>query len=275
MLGECILIGNSFADIMQAIVFVSAVGFLFLHKVLIEDGRWTFYKYHWSVIVKSRKNSFETFGSLLEKRKEFEKSENARSWKMWFLDNFKQGLSTGMAHIWGTFVAIKISGKSGNDQCGWFLLQYMIDTVIGVVLTLALSKITVFIIFKISYGIAMKWLSIGNYGDEKRHQILFYKIWIIQVFHWLVCSLLARIFCSVVLLIFRYENDKFVDWFSGLWSNKHNELIFVILVIPLIFNTIQFIVQNIFLRWNRPSLSINSFLINSHNENNINYREVV
>ena len=275
MLEECILIGNSFADIMQIIVFFSALGFLFLHKIIIEDGRLSFYKHHWGIIIKSRKKSFVTFGTFLEKRKEFVKCENARSWKMWFLDNFKQGLSTGMSHIWGTFVAIKISGKSGNDQCGWFLLQYMIDTVIGVILTILLSKLTVFIMFKINYGIAMKWLTIGNYGDETRHQRLFYKIWIVQIFHWLVCSLLARIFCSIILLIFKNENDKFVDWFGDLWTNKHNELIFVILVIPLIFNTLQFIVQNIFLRWKRPAISINSFLINSRNQNNLHYREVV
>jgi hypothetical protein len=66
-------------------------------------------------------------------------------------------------------------------------------------------------------------------------------------------------------LIFRNENDIFVNWFSDLWNNKNDELIVVILVIPLLFNTLQFIVQNIFLRWNRPKISINSFVINGRN----------
>lgn len=264
MMEECILIGNSFADLMQLIVFISAVGFLFLHKILIEDGRLQYYKYH-NKIQKFRSNNYIKFQDLYNKKRNYEKPENARTWKLWFLDNFKQGLSTGMSHIWGTFVAIKISGKSGNDQCGWFLLQYLIDTIIGVLLAFSLSKSSVYIIYKINYGFSIKWFSIGNYGDERRQKSLYYKVWFVQVIHWLICSLVARILCSVILLIFRNENDIFVNWFSDLWNNKNDELIVVILVIPLLFNTLQFIVQNIFLRWNRPKISINSFVINGRN----------
>jgi hypothetical protein len=255
---DCILIGSKYADILQGIVFLVSVSVLFIHKLVFEDGRFSYYKLGF------KKSAHQTFGTLWRDRQFFVVSANSRSWKMWLLDNLKQGFSTGMSHIWGTYAAIKISGKFDNDECGWFLLQYLIDTIIGVILSIFLSKISVFTIKKISYKIGTKWFNIGNYGDFGRNRKLFYTIWIVQLLHWSVCSLFARISCTLILLGFSKKNNVFVEWFSNLWNNSNNELLFVVLFVPMFFNSMQFIVQNLFLRWKKPIIDYNSFLLSGY-----------
>jgi len=252
-MSSCILVGNKFANIMQIIVFFSASGMLFFHKILMEDGRLAWYHERW---IDNKKNRWYNVND------KYVKPPTARTWKIWFLDNTKQGLSTFMSHIWGTYAAVKISGNNDNDQCGWFLLQYMIDTCVGVFLAIMFSKLTVVIVSHINFQFRITWMTIGKYGSNSNSREIFYKVWFFQMIHWLMCSLLARIFCSVILLIFQNQNDIFVNWFSSWWNNKHDELIFVILAIPMIFNTMQFIIQNLFLKWNKPMLEANSFLIN-------------
>ena len=270
---KCILIGNSFANIMQLIVAVVAVTFLFLHKIFIENMYINYiinkakinYKFRYTNRNYITYNNYTSLNNT--NYNQYQKNiSNSRNWKVWFLDNLKQGASTSMSHIWGTYAAIKLSGKLSGDECGWFFLQFTIDTILGVLLAIIFSKLSVLVIKKINFLFSLRWLSIGNYDNvEKKYK---YYVWLFQLFHWLICSLIARIICTLILVSLKNPGVHFVNIFSNGWeNNRHNELIFVILLIPLTLNTFQFIIQNIFLRWKKPLLNNSEFLLNNGNNN--------
>lgn len=263
---ECILIGNKFAIIMQIIVAFNSILFLFLHKIFIENMYINYLltnlKYYINFNISRKHITYYNYSNI--KKNNYDDYINnlskIRNWKTWFLDNLKQGASTSMSHIWGTYAAIKLSGKLSGDECGWFFLQFTIDTILGVLFAISFSKISIFLVRKYNYVFAFKWLSIGNYNNVPINKK--YHVWFFQLLHWLLCSLIARILCTLILLALKTPNIKFVNIFSNSWNNNRiNELIFVILIIPLILNTFQFIIQNIFLRWKRIHTDNNEFLL--------------
>jgi len=245
---QCILIGNTFANIMQFLVATVAIIVLFIHKIFIEDNI-----FH----LKSRVISCIT-------KKPYPKYNSGRPWSQWILDNTKQGLSSSLAHIYATYVAVLFShGSDAGDPCAWFLIQFLIDTALGVFISFGLSKLSIFVIGEINQPFKMRWLTIGNYNTlDAKYK---YKIWLLQLLHWVICSLLARVFCSVFLLISLPLWQSFAYQFSMPWEHHRNaELVFVVLGMPIIMNSVQFLLTNWYLRWNRPIIN-NTHLLESIN----------
>ena len=237
----CVLVGNHFANTMQFVVAVVSVAVLLLHKIFIEDNLGH---------LKSRLYQFIT-------KKEY-KSNRGRPWNLWLMDNTKQGLSSSLAHIYATYIAVLFSqgteGTNDGDPCAWFLIQFLIDTAIGVFLSFGLSKFSIFLIGECNQPLAKRWLTIGNYNTlTPKHR---YFIWGVQVFHWLVCSLLARLICSLILLATLPLWNSFAYAFSQPWQHhRHAELVFVVLGMPIIMNSVQFLLTNWYLRWKRPTIN--------------------
>ena len=239
---KCIIIGNKYANIVQILVFILSISSLFLHKILIENDFCNFY---------SRIKKF-IYYQLCNCSKIIKYNEIIpRKWNLWFMDNFKQGLSTLSGHFWALYAA-KLLSKDNSDECGWFIIQFLVDTLLAIILSFILSKLSIKLISFISINFANKWLSIGNY-DTTYHNYK-YKIWLFQTVHWLICSLLARIACTYLILSIYGYFVIINNWFSNRWTDKRNdELIIVTLVIPVIMNIMQLLIQNWFLRWNKQN----------------------
>jgi hypothetical protein len=228
---KCIIIGNKFANIIQILVFILSVSSLFLHKIFIENDTFSYYSRIRKYICKQTDNN----------------ELSPRIWKVWFMDNIKQGLSTLAGHFWAIYAA-KLLSKDNSDECGWFIIQFLVDTLIAIILSFILCKISIKLISIVSINFTNKWLLIGNYGSV--YSKTEYKIWAIQTLHWLICNLIARIVCTYLILAL-YNDFTIVNiWFSNIWvNNRNDELILVTLVIPIIMNTLQLLIQNWFLRW--------------------------
>ena len=235
---KCVILGNKFATIIQILVFILSVSTLFLHKIFIENNMCNIHskikKCIYCIIQKKSKNN-ENY--VL----------NARVWKIWFMDNIKQGLSILCGHFWAIYAA-KLLSNDNSDECAWFIIQFLVDTLLAIFLSFLLSKLSITFIALFSQPFVETWLSIGNY--DTTYYNYKYKIWIGQTLHWLLCSLLARIICTY-LILGTYQYFIIINnWFSKLWNNNRNdELIVVFLVIPIIMNTVQLLIQNWFLRW--------------------------
>lgn len=237
---ECSLVGNSFANTMQFVVTVTAVSVLLFHKIFIEDNHCMFRTRIMSIFTKKpSKTPYIT---------------DSRTWRVWFMDNFKQGSSSAAAHIYATYIAHEFTKYSvGTDSCIWFLIQFLIDTIFGVAFTLIISKGTIWIVEISNAPFAKRWLTIGNYSTiTPKH---YYRIWAAQVGHWIVCSLIARLLCSVIIIVGINGWSELNRFFSRKWEgHRHAELFFVVLAMPIIMNSIQFLVQNWYLRWKRPPI---------------------
>lgn len=238
----CVLVGNHFANTMQFVVAVVSLTVLVFHKIFIEDN---------ACSLKSRLIQSIT-------RKPPAKYKPGRPWKLWLMDNTKQGLSSSIAHIYATYIAVLFShGTNDGDPCAWFLIQFLIDTALGVFLSFGLSKLSIFLIGECNQPLAKRWLTVGNYYTMSHRQIYF--IWGVQVFHWLVFSLLARLICSLILLATLPIWNSVAFAFSQPWQhNRHAELVFVVLGMPILMNSVQFLLTNWYLRWKRPNINNDS-----------------
>jgi hypothetical protein len=162
------------------------------------------------------------------------------------MDNVKQGISSMTAHFWGTFAAIEFAKNfQGTDQCAWFFLQYLTDTVIGLALTCLLSWGTIKLIGNINRGWSITWMTVGIY-DHPRYK---YAIWVLQILHWLSCTIIARMFCTFLLFESNLGTRNFLQWYSDIWGDEHRlrELSFTIIGVPFMMNTFQLLIQNAFL----------------------------
>ena len=222
---RCILIGNNFATILQIVVLINTIFILFLHKILIEDNY---------------KNVYQNLVKKIYKKPIFYMK---RTWKIWIMDNSKQGLSSFLGHIWATYISIYIASNE-QFECNWFLIQFIIDTLFAMYLSFIISKFTILLIECYDKNIANKYMTLGYYDNYN------YKIWTIQTLHWIFVSMLSRIICSLLIISTRDIWNEPNIWFNNIWINKrHEQLIFTILIMPIVLNSIQYLTQNWFLRW--------------------------
>jgi hypothetical protein len=227
---KCILIGNKFANILQIVVFLNTVFILLFHKIIIENNY---------------KNYYQKYIKILNNKCNYKKSifYIKRTWKIWFMDNTKQGLSSMLGHIWATYISIYISDNN-EFECNWFLVQFLIDTLFAMYLSFTFSKISIYLIGICNKDIQNKYMTIGYYEDNN------YKIWIIQTIHWILVSMLSRIICSLLIILTKNIWIEPNIWMNNMWNNKRQEqLFFTILIMPIILNSIQYLTQNWFLRW--------------------------
>ena len=233
----CILVGNTFANTLQIIVLVSTIFILFLHKIIIEDNF---------------RNYYQTILKIFYKKKQL---YNKRTWKIWLMDNTKQGLSSLLGHVWATYISIFISNDT-SFECNWFLIQFVIDTLFAMYLSFIFSKITIYLIGTCNKKIEQRYFTIGYYDDHD------YKIWIIQTMHWIFISMLSRIICSLLIISTKNIWTQPNIWFNNIWIEKrHEQLIITILIMPLLLNSIQYLTQNWFLRWVSNISTLNESLI--------------
>lgn len=235
---SCVLIGNEYAFYLQIIVYFSSISVLFLHKIFIENNFKNIYQ-------ASVKFLYSKFCKCCKKNIYFYEK---RTWKIWFMDNIKQGLSSLCGHFWTIFIAIMLSNNENTqNQCAWYLIQFLIYTIIGVGLSFLFSILTIKLLKMCFPNFTNEYLTIGYYDLGPNS----YSVWKIQTLHWLFVSLTAIMLCS--LLIY-YSRDIWLSslvWFDNIWNNKKEELLFVVFILPIKLNSTQYLMQNRFLRWTK------------------------
>lgn len=65
-----------------------------------------------------------------------------RPCKVWLMDSSKQGCSATCAHFVGMFVSVQLGKLTSADQeCGWYIITYLVDTSVGVTCALTLLRV--------------------------------------------------------------------------------------------------------------------------------------
>ncbi len=158
---------------------------------------------------------------------------------IWLLDISKQGLSSLMAHGIGMLVSISLSMISEEKyQCGWYLVTYLVDTVLGVYLAYKLIK------YVEAKAVKKSWTSLkdtGFYGFPKVN----YKVYLKQVLCWLGIVAFARIICYAFLLatfiLLQFPVKGLTSLFDG---HPDSYLICVMVAGPVFLNSIQVYIQD-------------------------------
>jgi len=181
-----------------------------------------------------------------------------RPFKIWALDTSKQVLGFLTAH----FLNILLSYLMENttvDSCVWYFVNIMLDTTLTVLIAYLLLKgITRFIR-------RMGWdprgrLNFGNYGDPVR-----LSIWLRQILLWVWIVVLSKIIVSTFVFLLQSPLGRAGHWLLTPVINYSGklELVVVMVIVPVVMNSVQLWIQDSFLKWtklirNRKSTGVNS-----------------
>tara|TARA_B100001093_G_scaffold276404_1_gene264147 strand:- start:242 stop:976 length:735 start_codon:yes stop_codon:yes gene_type:complete len=173
-------------------------------------------------------------------RREYPKRQS----KVVIFDISKQVIGMGFAHLLNIAIAIMMSKRiTINDQCRWYFLNFFVDIVFGIPVNYILLKY-------VNKFIKRKSLHILETGSYRHSTYCLNKSFIYQLFVWLFIVMLSK---SIVLLIIILPAARPLNSF-GKWlltpvsHNSNAELTIVMVVFPVLFNIIQFWVQDTFLK---------------------------
>ena len=176
-----------------------------------------------------------------------------RSWKVFLLDITKQAFSSELAHIMNLVLAVLLSSlvKVG-DNCSWYFVNLTIDTTVGVFLC--------FMLITLVNNIARKYdimiLHSGHYFNEGMPHTdvnINYRIWVVQLTIWCIIVILVKITLFFVQLFFSSELEDYGELVLGGFKGEPEvELVFVMIIAPVVMNSVQYWVQDNFLK--RPLL---------------------
>lgn len=182
------------------------------------------------------------------------RSKNPRPQLIWFLDVVKQAISGLVAHFSGLVIA---KGLGENNECGWYFVAFVVDSSIGVFLSIAFLKLSSIAARYIHWdslsntGLYYYYVQIDGAVDTSSDQpIVLYSVYAKQTFQWALCTLIARICCGGIDRMFWHPLDDIATAVSEPFTgHPHIFLVFVMVVCPFGFNGLQAWIQDNYLRF--------------------------
>lgn len=166
---------------------------------------------------------------------------NRRPWKIWFMDASKQGFSAGFMHVFNLVAAVMIdSMHEDTNGCVWYFISLIIDVFLGTAICFLLLLGTEQCL---KYSPRLHYTS-GFYGVPTS-----WRSWLYQTVVWLLIVLVMKTTVIGVVITFRIP----LTWagetlLSPLLPFPQLELLFVMIIIPLVMNSLSFWVTDSFLK---------------------------
>lgn len=153
------------------------------------------------------------------------------------MDTSKQGFSAGILHVLNLYLSHSV--KTG-DQCTWYFLNYAVDTLLG----MALCYLLLHGIERCLGESSTFAFKSGYYGENVECTL-----WGYQVFIWLMIIFVVKGIIWVMMALF-VEPLQFFGSFLLLPLSGHPqlELIAVMIIIPLVLNSLVFWITDSFLK---------------------------
>lgn len=155
-----------------------------------------------------------------------EPTEERRTWKIWFFDTTKQIIGCLIVHFINILHSEIFSGTL--DPCTSYLISFLLDTSIGLLLIYLLIKLVLFAANKLD----IQSLNFGYYGEPTAK----IKYWLHQTVAYIVIVLLQKVIIILILQSYRRDWDQVKDLILWLMPNKNVEVAMVILIIPFFVN---------------------------------------
>ncbi|CAI2378105.1 unnamed protein product [Moneuplotes crassus] len=212
-----------------------------------------------------------SFMALLVKRF-FENPK--RSCLVWALDISKQIFSAALAHCINMALAIVLSGSNQSDNCDWYFITTATDVIIGIflcyVILMGVERIASYYeIYELNTGVYIrenKMFQIDVENFQPEHQAerfeIDYKIYFIQLIVWGLVVCVAKLIIYLLHLVLAPVLELGTTFLIG-WLNAYPnlKLVIIMILIPCIFNAIQFWIQDNILKANKKSNI--EFLVNA------------
>jgi len=169
-----------------------------------------------------------------------------RKFLTWFLDVSKQAFGACYAHVLNMIISAVIAGnvRGGitlNDECAWYAINYIIDTTLGLVITI------VFLDYLERLANHFNWVALKNSGVYVGKEGIYH--WVCQMFAWIIILTLVK----VIICIFMWVLSEPLAYigailFAPFQSNIRFELLFVMIFFPGVLNVIYFWITDSYLK---------------------------
>jgi len=169
-----------------------------------------------------------------------------RTFRTWFLDISKQGFGACYAHVLNMIIAAVLSANlSGEtqlvDQCAWYGMSYLIDTTLGLVLSIVCLKLLDHVAHEQDW-VSLKYSGVYVGPDGMLH-------WAMQVLAWMMILTVVKI----IVYYFMLATSGFLSVLGGfifapLQFNIRVELLFVMIFFPGFLNLIYFWIADGYLK---------------------------
>jgi len=153
------------------------------------------------------------------------------------MDASKQGFSGGLLHTMNLFLA---SNASNVQECVWYFLNFSMDTIFGMVLAYLLLHAFERCL-KCSPRLSFKS---GYYGEKSE-----WRLWGYQMSIWIFIIILVKLAIWISMILFLNILEYIGEFILYPVSfNPNIELTTVVVIIPVISNSIVFWVTDSFLK---------------------------
>eukprot|EP01029_Cantina_marsupialis_P014962 TRINITY_DN3275_c0_g1_i1.p1 TRINITY_DN3275_c0_g1~~TRINITY_DN3275_c0_g1_i1.p1 ORF type:complete len:242 (-),score=31.11 TRINITY_DN3275_c0_g1_i1:169-894(-) len=154
-----------------------------------------------------------------------------RQFRVWAWDVSKQGVGAVLQHCINIGVSMILS--SHDDECGWYLFNFIVDTVGGVFLGYWLLKQLE------KLAVIYNWPSLvesGDYGDPPELMR-----WIKQAISWGLIIIIFKLIFTLTLAILEVPVNQIVEFYSSPFEGHPKVLLILVMIIaPFFLNIIQF-----------------------------------
>lgn len=170
-----------------------------------------------------------------------------RKMNIFLLDVFKQCLSSGFMHFINVFISISLrEQKDIEDECSTFLISFLLDASLGVILTIFLLKLH-YRLFTVKNHLKCEQ---GNY--IKKNGEFSKEAYIIQCVIWISINVCVKIIVFFVLYWDLFDLIKFGNFILyPIHESVMMKLIFVIIFVPFFSNVFIFFIFDFYLKKGR------------------------
>lgn len=169
-----------------------------------------------------------------------------RKFMTWWLDVSKQGIGASYAHCLNMIIAAVISDNVRgeyvlDDQCAWYAINFIIDTTLGLFLSV--------VFLRLLNQVATKrhWGSLINTGVYVGEDAMLH--WLHQLFSWVAILSVVKLLLTFILWLFSPLLAVVGDYlFKPLQSNIRVELLFVMIIFPGFLNIFYFWIADGYLK---------------------------
>lgn len=167
-----------------------------------------------------------------------------RQLHVWYKDTMKQGTGMIIAHCMNIWLSIYLQDPNKTtDECDNYFINYNVDIILGVGMYYSLLKLFKKITSKMDKDDLMYRIAdTGNYNGE-------FCIFILQCFLWWSIIVITKLFIFWSL-IYPLQTQWLTlgNYLLHSFANENKKLTFVMIIDPLIMNSLQIIIQDYYLR---------------------------
>jgi hypothetical protein len=167
-------------------------------------------------------------------------------------------MSAGWAHTLNLFLAVylELQVHKGNG-CDWYFVNFMCEFILGVLIVYLIHKAVLHFADKYDILVLQSgvYLSIHDaqyiyrYTWEELDRHINYKVWTIQMVVWLMIVSIAKLIVFAIEFSFAEEIINFgIEVLSVFNGYPNMELTFVMIVVPFLLNSMQYWIQDNFLK---------------------------